>query len=288
MADQMTPRRLLVGYDGSDGGRDALELARVLATETEGSIVVATVLFGGPLPLEYAHLDKHEAREAEPLFEEARAALSGIDVQTRPYGGGSPAAILTQLAEDEEERFDAIVVGSPHRGAVGRVLIGSVARNLLNGGPREIFVAPRGYAEERHDPFRTIAVGYDASPEAKRALQSAEALAKHSGATLRLLTAVSMPVFVPGAVGYTPGPIPLDAEKLLSEAAAGVDTTLAVQERRLDGSPGSALVKACEDDVDLLVLGSRGYGPLERVLLGSVSRQAAQDAPCPVLVVPRP
>lgn len=43
-----------------------------------------------------------------------------------------------------------------------------------------------------------------------------------------------------------------------------------------------------EKDVDLLVLGSRGYGPLTRVLLGSVSRRAAQDAPCPVLVVPRP
>jgi nucleotide-binding universal stress UspA family protein len=234
MADQTTARRLLVGYDGSDGGRDALELARVLATETERSVVVATVLFGEPLPLEFAHLEEHEAREAEPLFEEARAMLSDIDVETRPYGGGSPAAILTQLAEDEEERFDAIVLGSPHRGAVGRVLIGSVARNLLNGGPREIFVAPRGYAEERHDPLRTIAVGYDASPEAKRALQNAEALARHSNATLRLLTAVSMPVFVPGAVGYTPAPIPLDAEKLLAEAAA------------------------------------------------------AQDAPCPVLVVPRP
>lgn len=280
--------RLLVGFDGSDGGRDALELARVLAAETEGSIVVATVLFGGPLPVEFARLEKHEAGEAEPLLEEARAALSGIELETRPYGGGSPAAILTQLGEDEEEHFDAIVVGSPHRGPVGRVLIGSVARNLLTGGPREIFIAPRGYAEGRHDPLRTIAVGYDGSPEAKQALRSAEDLAKHSNATLRLITVVSIPVFVPGGVGYTPAPVPLDAEKLLGEATATVDPKLAVQERRLDGSPGSALVRECEEDVDLLVLGSRGYGPLARVLLGSVSRRAAQDAPCPVLVVPRP
>lgn len=280
--------RLLVGYDGSDGGRDALELGRVLASETEGSIVVATVLFGGPLPLELAHLEKHEAEVAEPLFEEARAVLAGLAVETHAYGGGSPAAILTQLAEDEEEGFDAIVLGSPHRGPVGRVLIGSVARNLLDGGPREVFVAPRGYADERHDPPRTIAVGYDGGPEAKAALRSAEELAKHSNATLRLITAVSIPVFVPGAVGYTPTPIPLHAEELQSEAAASVDRTLAVEEHRMDGQAGPALVRAAEEGVDLLVLGSRGYGPIARALLGSVSHHAIQNAPCPVLVVPRP
>lgn len=280
--------RLLVGFDGSDGGRDALELARVLTSETEASVVVATVLFGGPLPVELSRLEEHEARDAEPLFEEARAVLSGIELETRPYGGGSPAAILTQLAEDEEEGFDAIVIGSPHRGPVGRVLIGSVARNLLDGGPREVFVAPAGYAEEQHDPFRTIAVGYDGSPEAKEALRSAEALAKHSNGTLRLVTAISIPVFVPGAVGYTPAPVPVDPEKLQGEAVATVDPKLAVEERRMDGQAGPTLVRAAEEGVDLLVLGSRGYGPLTRVLLGSVSRHAAQDAPCPVLVVPRP
>ncbi len=46
-------------------------------------------------------------------------------------------------------------------------------------------------------------------------------------------------------------------------------------------------MSACEEGVDLLVLGSRGYGPMARVLLGSVSRQIVQDAPCPVLAVSR-
>ena len=280
--------RLLVGYDGSDGGRDALELARVLAAETEGSIVVATVLFGGPLPPEFARLEAEEAQEAESMLAEAREALAGIEVETRAYAGSSPAATLTRLAEDEEEGFDAIVVGSPHRGPIGRVLIGSVARNLLNGGPLQTFVAPHGYAEERHDPFRTIAVGYDGGTEAKQALRGAEALAAHSNATLRLITVVTVPVFVPGAVGYTPTPIPVDPAKLQGEAIATIDPRLAVEKRQMDGLPGSALVRACEEGVDLLVLGSRGYGPLARVLLGSVSRHAAQDAPCPVSVVPRP
>ena len=46
-----TDDALVVGFDGSDGGRDALELARLLATKTDGSVTIATVLFSGPLPI---------------------------------------------------------------------------------------------------------------------------------------------------------------------------------------------------------------------------------------------
>lgn len=55
----------------------------------------------------------------------------------------------------------------------------------------------------------------------------------------------------------------------------------------LGGPPAETLAEACEDGVDLLVAGSRGYGPLSRVLLGSVTTQLIGMAPCPVLVVPR-
>jgi nucleotide-binding universal stress UspA family protein len=39
--------------------------------------------------------------------------------------------------------------------------------------------------------------------------------------------------------------------------------------------------------LDLLVIGSRGYGPLRAVLLGAVSGRVIRDAACPVIVVPR-
>lgn len=277
---------MLVGFDGSDGGRDALELARLLATGANGSVTIATVLFSGPLPVDLAGLDEEEAREAEPLFEQARSVLSDLLGEAHAFGGGSAGAILTGLAE--REKFDAIVVGSPHRGAVGRVLIGSVGGSLLSGAPCDVVVAPKGYAAERHEAFRTIAVGYDGTPEAKLALRRAEALARPANATLRILTVVAPPVVISGAAGYTPVPPPPEPDKVLNEALESVDTKLAAQGQRLDGAPASSLVKACEEDTDLLVLGSRGYGPLARVLVGSVSRKAAQDAPCPVWVVPRP
>lgn len=279
--------RLLVGFDGSEGGRDALEAARVLGSEADASVLVASVLFGGPLPIDLAGLDDEEAKQAEPLFEEARERLIGLELETRAYGGGSPAAILTVLAEEEE--FDAIVVGSPHRGALGRVLIGSVARNLLDGSPCSVLVAPRAYAAESHGSLRTIAVGYDGTPEAGQALRTAEGLARHSNATINLLTVVkpaaAAPVMVPGA--YVPE-YPPEPDKVIGEGLGSVDSALAAETARLDGDPALELIKACEEGVDLLVMGSRGYGPLTRVLLGSVSRKVVRNAPCPVLAVRRP
>ena len=281
--------RLLVGLDGRDGGHDALELARVLASESHGSIVAVTVLYGGPWPMEYALLTDDEASEAEPIFEEARSKVGGFGMETRAFGGGSPAGILTRLAE--KEMFDAIVVGSPHRGAMGKVLIGNIARSLLNGAPCEVFVAPKGYADERHDAPRTIAVAYDGTPEAKAALRRAEDLARLSNATIKVMTVVSPRVVVAvpgGAAGSYAPQSPLDPDRVINDAVNSIDTKLGAEGQRLDGSPAERIAEACETGVDLLVTGSRGYGPMMRVLLGSVSRKLIGEAPCPILVVPRP
>jgi len=277
---------ILVGFDGSDGGRDALELARTLASVDGRPVTVVAVLPFGPLPVGYALLGEEADEETAPLFAAAREALAPLEPETRAYGGGSPAAVINDLAE--REGFGTIVVGSPHRGAVGRVLIGSVAEGLLHGAPCEVAVAPRGYAADRHACFGKVAVAYDGGPEARAALARAEALARVGNARLELLTAWAPPVPVPGAVGYVPPPPP-DPEQLLREAAAAVDESLGVETRCLSGSPGPAIAEACAaDNVGLLVAGSRGYGPLARVLMGSVSRSLARKAPCPVLVVPRP
>lgn len=168
-------------------------------------------------------------------------------------------------------------------------MLGSVAQSLLHGAPCAVVVAPRGFGQERHDHFGTIAVGYDGTPEAKTALKRTEALALKMRAKVRVLTVVAPPApLPPGSFTYIP-PQPPEPEALLSDAVNSIDSRLAADGRRLDGYPAAKLAEACEqDDVDLLVVGSRGYGPAMRVLLGSVSTQLIHEAPCPVLVVPRP
>jgi nucleotide-binding universal stress UspA family protein len=277
--------RLLVAHDGRDGGRDALELARFLAaSDPSSSALVVTVLHPDPLEARYGWLDEEDAGDAAPVLEGARERLEGIAVETRAYGGHSPAEALTTVAEKED--FDVIVIGSPHRGAIGRVMLGSVGASLLSGAPTDVAVAPKGYAGDEHATLRDIAVGYDGGPEARVALQRAEALAKPSSARLRLLTVVTppvaTPVMVPGA--YSPE-YPPDPERVIDEGLRSVDSALSAEPVRLDGDPAMELTRKCAEGIDLLVVGSRGYGPLARVLLGSVSRKVVQEAPCPVLVV---
>lgn len=255
--------RLLVGYDGSEGGRDALELARVLGCVEQSTAVLGTT---------------------EPLSEEARERLEGVEVETRALEAGWPAKAVVELAE--AEGFDAIVVGAPHLGAVGRTVIGSVAESILHGAPCPVFVAPHGYAAAGHGPFGLIDVAYDGTPEARAALQRARALAESSGASLRLLTVVAPPVALPGGVGYAPIEPP-EPEKVLEDGVREAGAAVTIEGRKLDGPPARTLAEACAD-ADLLVAGSRGYGPVMRVLLGSVSSRLIVDAPCPVLVVPRP
>lgn len=278
--------RILVGYDGSDSGRDALALTRVLAEATGAGVVVVTVLPYGPLPIPYEILEEEELERAQPLLDEARERLAGIEVETRAFGGGSPAGVINDLAE--REGIDTIVVGSPHRGPVGRTLIGSVADGLLHGAPCEVLAAPRGYASEERGPFRTIAVAYDDTPEAKAALRRAEEIGLACRSNIVIYTVSAPPAIVPGATGYTPS-MPPEAGALLTSAVKGVDERLGATGRVLSGTPGPTIVAACEEaGADLLVAGSRGYGPVLRVLLGSVSTQLLHKAPCPVLVVPRP
>lgn len=279
--------RLMVGVDGSDGGHDALELARLIGTEMDAAVLVVCVIPYGPLPVDFRALDDDAAAEAEPLLGDARERLAGLEVETRAFGGGSPAGVMTHVAEAED--VDLIVVGSPHRGAIGRALIGSVAENLLHGAPCPVVVAPRSYAAERHETIRRIAVAFDGTPESKVALHEAEALAMRANAGIDVLTVVAPPVAIAGASGYAYAPIePPDPDRILAEAVNSVDDKLDAHGRRLDGPPAATLAEACQDDVDLLVAGSRRYGPAMRVLLGSVSTQLIHKAPCPVLVVPRP
>lgn len=276
--------RILIGFDGSDGARDAVELARML-TRFEG--VEATLVHvagrGWPATSSYEEVPAEELPGVAGLLAEGVKAF-GSEAKTRVYVGGSPAHVLTELAEREEA--DLLVVGSPHRGALGRVLIGSVAERLLHGASCATVVAPRGFAAEHHRPPALVGVAYDGGAESKVALRMAGEMAREAGAAVRVLYVEEPPAAIPGVAAYTPPPAP-DPREIIKEAIRSVDREVTAAGERLAGPVASALAGACEDGVDLLVVGSRGYGPLGRVLLGSVSTALLHKAPCPVLVAPR-
>jgi nucleotide-binding universal stress UspA family protein len=221
---------------------------------------------------------------AERIVERDGGELKVIRVEK-----GSPADVLQGLAERGEA--DLVVLGSTHRAHVGSVAPGSVAEHLLHGAKCRLVIAPKGYARADHseDRLRVAAVGFDGMAESHAALDEAAKLASKFGGSLRVI-GVATPVPAMGAAaaaqaGADAGP---DFQTRLNEAVAQLPPELRALPVFERGDPVRKLLEAAEMGVDLLVLGSRGFGPVMRLLIGSVSSRVIREAPCPVMVVPRP
>ncbi|WP_239015142.1 universal stress protein [Streptomyces sp. CdTB01] len=134
-----------------------------------------------------------------------------------------------------------------------------------------------------------IVVGIDGSPVSEKALRWAVEETRLRAATLRVVHAWSSPYhgseIARRASDAMHGPLERAAEETI-DAALGhiVDTDLAVERRVVESLPAQALIEAARG-ADLLVVGARGHGGFADLLLGSVSHQCAQHAPCPVVIV---
>ena len=288
--------KILVGYDGRERSEDALALARSLAEALGAELVIASIYPHDPFPRTYiAEYEAHLRRDTEELLVKLRSGFTG-NLQTRAEGATSPARGLHDLAE--EESADLIVIGSSAHGALGRILAGSTGQSLLRGAPCAVAVAPASFASTE-GAFRSLAVAFDGSPEADVALRAAETLAGRLDASLLLLTVVRPPDF--GAVlqytgsGTAANYSYTDHEEhtrermraVLDGALEAVPSEVEARGKLLSGDPADEISRHVDQRVDLLVTGSRGYGPLKRVLLGGFATELIHSSPCPVLVVPR-
>jgi nucleotide-binding universal stress UspA family protein len=202
---------------------------------------------------------------------------------------GSPSDALQALAERGDA--DLIVLGSTHRAHIGSVAPGSIAEHLLHGARCRLIIAPKGYAGEDHteDRLRVAAVGFDGMAESHAALEEAAKLALKFGGSLRVIgVATPVPPAGAAAAAQTGGEAGPDFQTRLNDAVARLPRELRALPVYERGDPVEKLLEAAEIGVDLLVLGSRGFGPVMRLLIGSVSSRVIREAPCPVLVVPRP
>jgi nucleotide-binding universal stress UspA family protein len=287
-------RTIVVGYDGSDHGDDALALGRLLAGIADAELVVACAYPDDPLGESAAALEVAQGmrEDAERKLERARAWLAGGAVSLRAVAGASPAHVLHELAE--QLHAEAIVVGATHHGRALRLLTGSTPEAVLNHAPCPVAVAPDGFRGAHASAPRQVAVAFDGSPEARHALAVAAETARRAGARLRVVTAVNS-----AAAGIYPPP-PLDvaayeelaqlareeARGQLEEALAELGDDVRAEAAVLDGDVVGTLVEDSQAD-DLLFTGSRAQGPFRRVLVGSVSTHLLRDAACPVVIVPR-
>jgi nucleotide-binding universal stress UspA family protein len=286
-------RKVLVGVDGSPGSRDAAVLACALAADDDADVLLVGAYTDPLLPFPpVLRRDARLGEEAERLLLEVRREHAPR-ARTRTLADVSAGRALCHAVE--RERPDLLVLGSSQRVEQGRAGVGRTGRQALHGASCPVALAARGLRER---PFaaRRVVVGIDDSPEAEAALALASALAHAAGAEPTAVAVVDdrLPATVAPA-GMAIELVQWDelvaahrehAERLLADATA---RTPGLEGEMRTGDPAEELAQAAsEADADLLVVGSRRWGPLARLVIGSTGEELVREAPCSLLLVPRP
>jgi nucleotide-binding universal stress UspA family protein len=287
-------RPIIVGYDPATADHAPVEFGLAVSRLTGARLVVASVQAGPPVLAVGTPTPGVAAVVQAPdpdLVADCTEALDALAgelasqgaVECRRLQGTSAARALHEAAEAEDAVL--LVVGS-----------GSTAARLLPGAPCPVAVVPR--AANARGAIATVGVACNDSEEAREALRGAHALARAAGATLRVITVVE-----PGLSLYArteprtaerpgkdatavEGEARVEAEERLRAAVAELGDDVPASVEAFIGDPAEVLIERSEE-LDLLVCGSRGYGPLRAVMLGSVTRRVASEARCPVIVLAR-
>jgi nucleotide-binding universal stress UspA family protein len=273
---------VLVGVDGRPQGRDAIALATRL-TAPGGRLTLAHVHSGEVRPshgLDADAIAKERDAAIAPLEQERVAAA--LDAEILSVASSSPGRGLHQQAE--ELGADLLVVGSTSSGVLGRAMLGDHTRGALNGAPCAVAVASRGYAQAPA-PLARIGVAYNGSAESVAALATARRLATAAGVSIHALEVVAIPSGALTGVG-SPA-IGVNIEEMIAEADTAMQELEGVDGRAAYGVSGEELAGFSEQ-VDILIIGSRGYGPLRRLVLGSTTDFLERHARSSLLVLPRP
>jgi nucleotide-binding universal stress UspA family protein len=282
------PDTIIVGVDTRrpSDTRDAIALAARLAPMIGAELLAVTVV----PPSRGPDVSEHE-RDLERVI-----TLVGQRMGERPpfevraVLAGSAARVLHELAERMEAA--AVVIGPSLRDPERGWMAGSVAELLLHGGGCPLAIAPRGLSERAGEPVAQIGVGFVDTDDARSALQHAARLAARAGVKLRVITVVEPFLYSNLAMAHDPEGVDVEralearARAAVEKAVAALPATVAAESLLLDGSPIPTLTRL-SGELDLLVLGSRGYGAQNAVLLGPVSRELVRRPVCPVMVVPR-
>jgi nucleotide-binding universal stress UspA family protein len=263
---------IVVGAHPKRHDREPIELGLALGRLTRAPIdVVGTFLFDTTPQRrpteEYGRLLEEEVQQAIGDTERPPGDVR-VHVMT-----GSPAHALH--AKASELGAALIVVGSTHRGAIGRITLSTTADRVLQQAPCPVVVAPRGSRDE--DATRqSVAVAFVDTPGGRSALRAGAAIARGTGTSLTVYTVIEQ---------HTDQADRERAEEAVERATAEFASGLEAETRILARGGVEQLVAESRRH-SFLVRGCRSRGPVRPPLAFGLPSKLAHQAACPLVIVP--
>jgi nucleotide-binding universal stress UspA family protein len=282
-------KRIVVGCDGTPEGHDAIVLGSRIAAATGAGLSLVGVFPVSLFPIKGTSDRRTLQAQTEKTLHAEREVFAPAALVHAVTDYSVPRA-LQHFAE--RWRADLIVIGSNPTTPAGHAGIGRRGRQLLVGSPFAVAVAQRGL-HERQFELAKIGVGYDAGPEAESALEFAATIARGAGARLSVMSVVEdhIPALTPSewiaSSGHEQRWEHERTAALLATETRIADLGVVADASALVGDPGLKL-RALSQMMDLIVVGSRRWGVIARLVSGSVGETLVSDAGSSVLVVSRP
>ncbi|UPV72835.1 universal stress protein [Halorussus limi] len=283
---------ILVPVDGSDGADAAVGHAADVAERFEATVHVLFVASTNRDSVTVVGSDVVDAleREGGDIVDAAAEDLRerGVACESEVVQG-DPATAIADYADSRE--MDLVAMATHGRTGLSRYLLGSVTEKVVRLSDVPV-VTIRTHEEARTSfPYENVLAATDGSEAANAAADRAASLAAALDATLHAVSVVddaSLGFDVRSAAATDE--LRATAEDAIADVAATADEAGVerVREELLRGRVHRAILDYADDeDVDLIVAGTRGRGGTDRILLGSVTERLVRTSPVPVLTVRR-
>jgi len=281
MVDREPLRKILVPIDGSASSIMAEETAAIIAKKTGASVTVLHVMqelrLGYRLPSNIqdellGSIEQHAKStvdNAKALFYEEK-----VEVDAEMMGGSDSADSILEFSQKD---YDLVIMGARGENEKDPYALGSVTKKVVRHTKCPTLIV------KKVSPLANILVCIDGSEHAIKALSYGVKLAEKLGASITLLNVQERRLYE-----SSPKAAEELGEKILSKALDSIGKRELKVSKKLEfGVPSDVIAEvAGKGNHDLVILGSRGLGTVERFLLGSVSDDVIHKAKCSVLIVP--
>jgi nucleotide-binding universal stress UspA family protein len=292
--------RILCATDFSDFSNQTVAFGTALAKEFRATLLICHIV-ELPFAAMYGEVQLdpivHQERMAAYAHKQLIRLIDAKDIDWAPLVAvGHAADEIARLVTQEE--VDLVISATHGNSGLKRLLLGSVTERLMRTLTCPLLIVRDQVSSAEVKPARVfqpkkILVGCDFSSDSALAFQYGLSLAQEFEAELHLVHVIEPPVYQDILTAtethegdYRAGIIPQLRRKLTHMVPVEARNWCRPVSVLLEGKSDEAInLYAQLNDIDLIVLGVRGHGLVESLLVGSTTDRVARQAPCPVLSV---